>query len=120
MPREIGQHGLALLHPTGRIGLAEHRMVTGLVRHWEEDEGAGLANAPLSPCERPAGDDARERGDICLGVAAVNAERVQLQDFASKVLVEPPPASLTRGRLRPEGLSVIEVEEHRWMAFDGF
>ena len=60
---------------------------------------SGPASAPwraaygrAEPADGPAGQRAREFGDVGLAVAAAHAERVQLQDLAREILVEAAPA----------------------------
>src|SRR6267143_4582816 len=62
-----------------------------------------------SEVEAPAREDARERLDVALRVAAVDAERVQLHQLARVVLVEAAGAVAR----------VVEVDEHRRMARGG-
>ena len=77
--------------------------------------------------DRPAGNRLRKRGDIGLGVAAVDAERVQLEDFARQVFVDVRPcgplprrADEARGlRVRPDGRLVVEIQQHGRMLLDG-
>ena len=88
-----------------------------------EFEGAGLAlgeaTLRVGAADRPAGDHARERRDVSLRVATVDAECVQLEDFAGKVLVEserlvsPEAAGPFRElRSRSDGPLVVEVKDH--------
>jgi hypothetical protein len=55
-----------------------------IARH--EAEMPGLVGARA---DRPAGQDAGERADVLLAIAAIDAERVQLQQLAAEILVEP-------------------------------
>ena len=54
------------------------------------------------PVHRPAGQRAREFGDVGLGIAAVDAERVQLQYLAREILVEPAPCAAPAAEARSE------------------
>ena len=54
----------------------------------QKDEGARVADALLRACDGPAGEDARKRGDVCLRIAAADAQRVELQNFAREVFVQ--------------------------------
>ena len=63
---------------------AEDFLGAGLVAALVELEAA----AALRAVDGPAGEDARHLGDVRLGVAAVDAEGVQLHQFASVVFVE--------------------------------
>src|SRR3954451_22626132 len=102
MPRDIGKRGLALRKARRLIGLAEQSLRPGLVRIGIEDEGAGRPELRLSPCKGPTRDDARERGDVLLRIAAADAERMQLHDLARQILVQPALAVLAGARIRPE------------------
>ena len=63
-----------------------------VVRGRPEHEARVLAGA----VDRPAGEGPRHLGDVALGVAAVDAQRVQLHQLARVVLVEPGEAPLVR------------------------
>jgi hypothetical protein len=64
----------------------------------------------------PPGKAARCFGDVLLGIAAVHAQRMQFQQFASIVLIQPALAPFAggrmRGRLCSHRLPVIEIEQH--------
>ncbi len=79
------------------------------------------------PIDQP-GQRARESRDVLLRVAAVDAERVQLENFARQVLVDAelaiagrraPVATLRELRARPDRSLVVQVQDHRGMRFDG-
>ena len=78
---------------------------------------------PADAVDGPSGQDLRQLLHVLLGVAAVDAERVQLEQLARVVLVQAAPlavavAALTRARAAGGGadrLEVIEVGEHRRM-----
>ena len=61
----------------------------------------------------PAGEQARRFRHVGLGIAALYAERMQLQQLARQVLVQPAFAAAAHARLRPDGLRVVQVEQHR-------
>ena len=69
----------------------------------------------------PAGENLRELLHVLLRVAAVDAERVQLEQLARVVFVQPallatcPAAGLRAARARADRLEVVEVDEHRRM-----
>src|SRR6185503_267330 len=50
---------------------------------------------PLRAVDAPAGKDARDGDDVLLGVAAIHAKRVQLEQLAGVVPVDPGPHPLT-------------------------
>ncbi len=74
-------------HAGLRIGLAQHLLRAGLMGIGVEHEAAGHTELALPSGEGPAGDDPRERRHVALGVAAVDAQRMQLHDLAGEVLV---------------------------------
>jgi len=65
-------------------GVAEPLFGAGLVSSGVEEEGA----AEVGFVDGPAGEDGGEGGDIRLGVAAVDADGVELHDLAAEVFVE--------------------------------
>ena len=83
-----------------------------------EHEGAGRAELALPSGIGPAGDDARQRGDVVLRIAAADAERMQLHDLAREIFVQAAVAVLPGARIRPERLLVVEKEQHRRMLLD--
>jgi hypothetical protein len=114
MAGEIGENRLALLDPRLGVALAEQRLVAGLVDVGPEQELAGLAT--LQPAEAPAGEDPRESLHVRLAVAAVDAERMQLERLARQVLVEALVAQPAAARVGPDGGGVVEIDQHRRMA----
>ena len=64
--------------------MAEPLLGAGLVLLGVEVEGAALVGA----IDGPAGEDGGEGGDVGLGVAAVDADGVELHHFPAVVLVE--------------------------------
>ncbi len=77
-----------------------------------EEEGAHLGVLVEAAGHGPAGDGAGKARHIGLAVAAVDAERVQLQELAGEVLVEAAAAALAGARRRPDRLAVVEIEQH--------
>ena len=77
---------------------------------------------PRDAADGPAGQDLRELLHVLLRVAAVDAERVQLEQLARVVLVQAraagrcprPPTRAPRER-RADRLKVVEIDEHRRM-----
>src|SRR6202012_3530955 len=118
MPRDIGERGLALREAVILVDAAEQPLRPRLMRVGVEDETAGRAEFSLPSGKTPAGDDTRQRGDVVLGVAAANAERMQLHDLAGKIFIQPAMAVLPRTRVRTERLLVVEKEQHRRMLLD--
>ena len=95
--RQVLEDGLTLLHAVVGVALAQQALRARLVEHLAEEEFAGLAaveaearEAPalVLAADRPAGDGLGEGGDVGLRVSAVDAERVQLEDFARQVFVD--------------------------------
>jgi hypothetical protein len=69
---------------------------------------------------RPPREDLRKLLHVLLRVTAIHTERVQLQQLARVVLVEPAPLScaVSPGRTprgRTNRLEVVEINEHRRM-----
>src|SRR4051812_19111943 len=73
---------------------AEHDLLPFVVQPRVEDELAALSG----PVDRPPGERTRHLGDVLLRIAAVHAERVELQQLASVVFVKSlrPLTSLSR------------------------
>ena len=82
---------------------------------------AAASRARRQPTHRPARENLRELLHVLLGVAAVDAERVQLEQLARVVFVQPsrccprPRPALRASRARADRLKVVEVDEHRRM-----
>src|SRR5947207_755488 len=64
--------------------MTEHHFLSGVVHLRPENESATLCRRR----DRPAGEGACDVDNILLGVSAVDAEGVQLEQFATVVLVE--------------------------------
>jgi len=64
---------------------------------------------------RPAGENTREGRHVILRITAIDAERVQLQDFAREIFVEPALVALPGARARSDRLKIVEIDEHRRM-----
>ena len=118
MARDIGQRRFALRDAVVLIDLAEQPLRPRLMRIGIEHEAAGRAELSLPPGKGPAGDDARQRGDVVLRIAAADAERMQLHDFAREIFVQAALAVFAGARVRPERLLVVEKEQHRRMLLD--
>ena len=120
----------AFILPVIVEGEPKDTLRSAIVRPLPEHE-SGTAFRALNA---PAGEDARDCDDVLLGVSAVDAERVQLEQLARVVLVdacrlappifrhfvhsEPPPSKERAERARREGtrrdtLRIVEVEQHR-------
>src|SRR4051812_48222891 len=83
-----GEGGFPLFAPTRREGAAEQHLVAGLMPVWRDGEQPAMDRIVVGRGNRPAGDDAGKAGDVGLRIAAVDAQRVELQDLAGKILVE--------------------------------
>ena len=108
---------------------AEHRLFRRIVHEGGEREFGLLVRL----ANRPAGEAARHRDHVLLGVAAVHSQGVELQQFAAVVLVQA--VRLARQLLgrseRPgregsdlkyvgrHGLPVVQVEKHGRMTRSG-
>ena len=126
---KVGQHCARLRNARLTVARAHDRLGAWLVRGVVERELAELAAAgkPVG-ADRPARECTRESGDVLLRVAAVHAERVQLENFARQVLVDAElaiagrrasVATLRELRARADRSLVVQVQDHRGMRFDG-
>src|SRR5688500_7906228 len=78
------EHTLAVFDAAaGLDGLAEHLLLAAVMQRRHEPE-----STILSVRQRPPGERTRDFDDVLLGVAAVDANRVQLHQLARVVLVE--------------------------------
>ena len=68
------------------VALAEHRLSTRLVPRGGKNEPRYAIAA--RPIKRPPGQETRHLRHIRLAVAAVDAERVQFEQFARVILIE--------------------------------
>src|SRR6516225_7748232 len=117
MPRQICEHGTALLDPSVGIGLADHRLFARLVQALDENKLPAMVGL-AKPHPRPPGEHFGETRDVVLRITGADAERVQLQNFASKVFVQALVAVDAGDRIRAHGFQVIEINQHGRMAFD--
>ncbi len=114
------------------VSHAQERLVTGLMQHVPEGEGHGAVRRPgVLPSARarqaireaeagdgPAREDPGQRLHVGLGIPPVDAERVELEQFAGVVLVESALSSTSgqstsRGRVRAHADRVVQIDEHR-------
>src|SRR5205814_10264879 len=83
--RQNVQHILRVFHSASRRQLvSEHDLLSSVVDLRAKDKSAAL----LRRLDRPTGERARDVDHVLLGVSAVDAERVQLQQLASVMLVQ--------------------------------
>ena len=135
MARQITERRFALREASLRVAAAEQRLRPRLMRVGVELKQlrAGACDdividqiAQARPLVGPTGDDRRQRLHIRLRVAAVHAERMQLQHFAGEVLVDArwsaaarqaPSASrvLASGAVGPDRQPVVEIDDHARM-----
>ncbi len=94
----------------GGDGDAEDVLLALIVLAFVEDETA----AALGLRDGPAGEAARDFGDVLLGVAAIDAEGVEFHEFAAVVFVETLLLFLAGAEVRvgADRLPVVEIEEH--------
>src|SRR5712671_2727224 len=69
----------------GREPVAEDDFVAGVMDLGTEDESAALCGR----FNRPPGERARDVNDVLLRVSTIDAERVELEQLASVILVQP-------------------------------
>ena len=117
MARQVGEHRAALVDAGIRIDLAEHGLVARLVEPLHECEFTAVDRL-LGRNPGPAGDHVGEARDVGLGVTAADAERVQFEDLAGEILVQPLVAVDAVGRIGAHRLDVVQIEQHAGMALD--
>ncbi len=117
MARQIAQRCLAFAGTGFGIASPEQHLGPRLVDLRHEAEAAGV-RIP-QPRDRPAGQDAGKRLDVLLRIAAIDAERVQLEDLTAEILVESLAGAPADQRVGPDRLNVVEVEAHPRMARHG-
>ena len=140
MPRERANDALTFLDAGLGVSRTEHGFRSRLVQQFLKREadvavgGRRSGHGRASPLRRhllpgsapeaahgPSGENLRQLLHILLRVAAVDAQRVQLEQFARVVFVEPAPLpSAASGKPRPtragtDRLEIVEVDEHRRM-----
>ena len=86
MPRQVCEHGTALTDPSVGIALADHRLFARLVQALDENELPAMVGLAKS-YPGPPGEHIGKVRHVLLRITGADAERVQLQDFASKVFV---------------------------------
>ena len=89
MGGEILESAFALVDTVLGISFAKQSLRSGLVHGVHVCEASRLPGNSAAVGDRPAGDDARQRGDVVLAVATVDPQRVQLEYFPGEVFVEP-------------------------------
>ena len=130
MHGQVSKDGFALLDATVCVTFAEHSLRAGLVHCSTKiegpDRGAVVAAGIALVRDRPAGDDLCERRDVGLRVTAVDAECVQLQDFARQILVEAEIAlrgaaggPFAGARAGAHRALIVEVRDHRRVLHSG-
>jgi hypothetical protein len=90
MTSQIREHGLTLPLTLLVVGFAEKGFGARFVKVFAEVKTAGnpAGEPPLAAADRPSRDDLGKGGDIILRVAAVDAQRMQFENFASQVLID--------------------------------
>ena len=100
MTREDVEDVLAVAHAALVDHVSKDDLPTVVMAARREPERAILAGM----LDRPAGEGARDFGDVVLRVPAVHAERVELHQLAAVVLIQ---------AVFAPAAPVVEVEEHR-------
>ena len=96
--------------------LAHHRLRPRLMRVRAVQEPGGIT--PLvAGGDTPPSENLRHTRHIRLRVARGEADRVQLHAFAAQVLVQAALLALAGRAGRAEGGIVVEIAQHRWVAF---
>src|SRR6266566_9345829 len=90
-PRQDVEHILGVFHPaSSRELVAEDDLLSSVVHLRTENEAATLCRW----LDRPAGEGARDVDHVLLRIPAIDAQRVELEQLASVVLVQPLTLSL--------------------------
>ena len=141
MPRRLGcqgqitQHGFALLHAILRVALLEYRLCSWLMNRRAEHKSPRPDTIALTiqligtATQRPTRDHLGKVGHVGLGIAAVDPQRVQLENFPRQIFVQPQLAplriggqallgQLRRRRIRSDGQLIVQKLEHRRVFFD--
>ena len=111
--REDIERGLTFRFAIPSDVLAEEMLVAIVVTRGIEHEPTARNRQRVWPREPPAGQDARQRDDIVLRVAAIGAERVQFHQLARIVFVDPSLAAVQALAAGSGVLRVVEIEQHR-------
>lgn len=82
-----------------------------------EDKFAAVVRI-VRPDPGPSRQDIGKARDVGLAIAAANPERVQLECFTRQIFVEAFVAIDTGDRIRAHRLHIVEIEQHRGVAFD--
>ena len=99
-----------------RVDLADDRLRPRLVHARIEHELAAVLRIGRRRNDGPAGQHLGEAGHVVLGVDRAHAERMQLEDLAREVLVQPARVDEAGDRFRPDRARIVEIEQHRRMA----
>ena len=99
-----------------RVDLADHGLRSRLVQARIEHELAAMLRIARRRNDGPAGQHLGEARHVLLRVDRAHAERMQLEDFAREVLVQPARVDEARDRLRADRARVVEIEQHSRMA----
>src|SRR5579864_4031051 len=87
---EIAQHRDSLIVARIRIALAQNHFRTGLMKLRTKQKFTRFPPRKSSnvPADGPTGDDLSEGRHVSLRIPAPYAERMQLEDFPRKVLID--------------------------------
>ena len=97
-----GEQGrLRLILSSLRIIAAEQFLRAGLMDIGLEHERAGRSQQAFAAGETPAGEHVGQRDHVALAIAAIDAERVQFEDFAAEVFVAAAMLPQAGGRVGP-------------------
>ena len=101
------------------ITLSEHRFGAGFVRARDKHELAADIGITDRWPQGPAGQRLGKTDNVRLRIAAAHAKRVQFEDFPREILVEALVAIDPGDRIRADRLRVVQIEQHRRVAFGG-
>ena len=106
--RQINQHRASLRLIRLLVAALKNCLRAGLVQQRTKQEMSARARlhrtGAIATTERPAGEYLGKAGDIGLGVAGIHAERMQFQNLACQILVQPERALSSCRALRQRGI----------------
>src|SRR6476620_12311968 len=88
LSRQICKRGFALLNATGAIDLTQQSMVARFVPRRKVHKSPRFADTTFPTGKSPPCNDACARRHVVLRIAAVDPERMQLEDFSREIFIE--------------------------------
>ena len=117
MTREIGKHGAALFDAGVGIALVEHDLLARFMQAFDENELAAMVRlAETDP--GPTGQDIGETRDVRLRITGADTERMQFENLTRQIFIQALVAVDAGNGVRAHRRRVVQIEQHRGMAFD--